>query len=212
MNPETATRETSVMHERYARAEALYGQNAERLVDRREAVAQFLPGSDCFRLVERTFDGARVQIVDPDAGTIEEAKSDREALGTEWAVSPDERWAARLADCNLVLLDRDSGEERQVTHDGTPVCPYASRLDWLRMEPEMRGVVLPPIVLWSPDGTRLLIERLDQSQVGESHVLQVVEDEPRPRTWRRSWNAAQDARKTAAASRPLRPFSIERRR
>lgn len=186
MNPETATRETSVMHERYARAEALYGQNAERAVDRPEAVAQFLPGSDRFRLVERTFDGARVQLVDPDAGTIEEADSEREPLGTEWAVSPDERWAARLADGNLVLLDRDSGEERQVTHDGTPVCPYASRLDWLRMEPEMRGMVLPPIVLWSPDGTRLLIERLDQSQVGESHVLQVVEDEPRSRllTWR----------------------------
>lgn len=181
MNPETATRETSVMHERYARAEAVHGQNAERLVERPEAVAQFLPGSDRFRLIERLPDGARTQLVDPDAGTIEETESEREALGAGWSVSPDERWAARLSGGNLVLLDRDSGEERQVTHDGTPLCPYASRLDAWRMEAEMKGVVLAPVVEWSPDGTRVLIERLDQSQVGESHLLRVVEDEPRAR-------------------------------
>lgn len=179
MNPQTATPETSVMHERYARAEALSGQNAMRLVERSEAVARFLPGSDRFRLVESLPERARVQLVDPDAGTIEEAEPEREALGEGWAVSPDERWAARLAEGNLVVLDRDSGEERQVTHDGTSVSPYASRLDFWRLEGEMRGFVLPPVVEWSPDGTRLLMERIDQSQVGESHLLRVVEDEPR---------------------------------
>lgn len=171
-----------VTAEIYARAEALLPGSAERLIVGGETTAQFLPGSDRFRLCERTAAGERVLLVDPDAGACEEGDADeRPPLGAEWSVSPDGRWAVRAAEGNLFLLDRDSGEERRLTEDGAPAFGYGSRLDWLAAQRQLRGVPCNPLVAWSPDSRRLVVERLDQSAVGEMHLLQLVEDEPRPR-------------------------------
>jgi len=164
--------------EAYARAEALLQGNNRRLIVGGEATPTFLPGSDRFRLVERLDEGERVQLVDPDAGTSEEAPADeREPLDRAWSISPDGRWAARVVDYNLFILDRDSGEERQITHDGTRDRAWATELDYRIISAQVRGEPVPPAVAWSPDSRRLLMELTDQSQVADMYMLQLVEDE-----------------------------------
>jgi dipeptidyl-peptidase 4 len=166
----------------YARAERLLPGHAARLVDGGDATIRFLPGSDRFRLAVPSVAGERALLCDPDAGTLEPALDDpRPPLGPEWSTSPDGRWAARVVDANLHLLDRDGGEERQVTHDGTPERPYASRLDWYAVQRRLRGMPLDPVVAWSPDSSRLLMERLDQSALAHAHLLQLAHDAPRAR-------------------------------
>lgn len=164
-------------HETYARAEALLPGNEPLLIVGGETTATFLPGSDRIRLVERLEEGERVQLVDPDEGTSEEPADEREPLDDEWSISPDGRWAARAVDYNLFILDRDSGEERQVTHDGTRDRAYATRLDYITIQRDLIGQPPTPVVVWSPDSRRLLIELVDQSQVGDVHLLQLVESQ-----------------------------------
>src|SRR5262249_12572488 len=100
-------------------------------------------------------------------------------LGAEWSPSPDGRWAVRVVDANLRLLDRRSGAERQLTRDGTPQRPYATRLDWYAVQRRLAGAAAPPGVVWSPDSRRFAIERLDQSALAEAHLLKLDEDSAR---------------------------------
>lgn len=166
----------------YARAEALLPGNRDRLVFGGEVTPRFEPGSDSFRFQERTREGERTMLVDPEAGTCEEAPAAaREPLAEGWSVSPDERWAVRVEAGNIWLLDRESGEERRLTEDGSPLRPYASRLDWYAVQRELRGVAATPVLVWSPDSTRFVTERLDQSDLGELQLTEVRPGEPRPR-------------------------------
>ncbi|MCE5171865.1 DPP IV N-terminal domain-containing protein [Paenibacillus profundus] len=97
-------------------------------------------------------------------------------------LSPDGQWAAYTEKYNLYIRHMETGEVRQLTHDGEAYYDYAS-------EPEVsnkiaRGnVQLPPAALWSPDSKKLLTQRLDQRLIRELHLVQNVpanEQDQRP--------------------------------
>ncbi len=88
-------------------------------------------------------------------------------------LSPDGRWAAYTEENNLYIRHMETGEIRQLTHDGEPHYDYAS-------EPEASHKIaggtrkLPPAALWSPDSKKLLTLRVDQRFVRELHLVQNV--------------------------------------
>ncbi|HEV7941483.1 MAG TPA: DPP IV N-terminal domain-containing protein [Solirubrobacteraceae bacterium] len=103
------------------------------------------------------------------------------AVDQAWSVSPDGRWAIAFAGHDLLLLDRRTGSQRQITSDGSAERPYGARLDWRALERRLRSVVSAPLVAWSPDSSAFVVERIDQSQVERTHLLEELSDAPRPR-------------------------------
>lgn len=91
----------------------------------------------------------------------------------EEAVSPDGTWAVELRDHNLVVRNRRSGAERQVTSDGRKDFSYATPPDLTANQAFLDhfGVAAPPVVLWSPDSTRFVTHRIDQRDVEWMHYV-----------------------------------------
>ncbi|TWT29217.1 Prolyl tripeptidyl peptidase precursor [Posidoniimonas corsicana] len=73
------------------------------------------------------------------------------------AASPDGRWRAEIQDDNVVLIDLESDERRQLTDDGTPDDAYRSRF------------------FWSPDSAKLIVLR---EQPGQDREISFVESTP----------------------------------
>lgn len=166
----------------YERAEALLPGNRDRLVVGGSGSTEFLPGSDAFRFSYDTEGGRRSVLVDPDTGLMQQSadEADRRADGL-WSISPDGNAALAVREGNLWLRGGPSQPERQLTRDGSPVCPYASRLDWYSVQRSLRGIPLTPVVAWSPDSKMAVVEKIDQSEVPEFQLSQLRPDDPRPR-------------------------------
>jgi dipeptidyl-peptidase 4 len=184
-DPEAGSRRPAFDHERLARSLA-YGSG--------ERVAPYdLP----FRTIDITADeitftafgtGWRCRLPDYLCGRDDRLRP-RPLVES---VSPDGRWAAFVRDHNLWLRSMDSGEETALTGDGTEDQRYAvgPDADWTRDWPSWIrrrvGASVPdgvrPMVLWSPDSTRILTHRLDQRGVAQMYLVESAPpDGGRPR-------------------------------
>lgn len=91
--------------------------------------------------------------------------------------SPDGKYAVYRAEHNLRARALDGSGERELTTDGSADLDYAANPDYL-MYSTLLGKIglphLPPAAAWSPDGTRLLTHRTDQTGVRETHLLRAA--------------------------------------
>lgn len=94
----------------------------------------------------------------PDDGKSRERNNRERDRRARNGVSPDNRWQARIAEHNVFLRDRQSGEEFQLTTDGTEEDAYQGRL------------------YWSPDSQKLIAY---QRRRGENRQVHIVESSPK---------------------------------
>jgi dipeptidyl aminopeptidase/acylaminoacyl peptidase len=89
-------------------------------------------------------------------------------------LSPDRTWVAFVRDHDLWVRERASGAERQLTSGGTAVAPWATSNDITsyRSHRDLVGYTPPPVAVWSPDSTRLVTHRMDQTGVTVMHLVQ----------------------------------------
>ncbi|MDO8864029.1 DPP IV N-terminal domain-containing protein [Haliea sp. E1-2-M8] len=101
--------------------------------------------------------------------------------------TPDGRSLLFLRDFNLWLRDQVTGEERALTTDGNADHPYSHYPESSTFEVTLRrmGISLPPLGLFSPDGSRFLTYRLNRAPVAPLYLLQSVpeDDSLRPRVY-----------------------------
>ncbi len=92
--------------------------------------------------------------------------------------SPDGKLAAFRRGNDLWLRDIATGAERPLTTDGAPHYAYAKSPDMnlTTITLARRGIVLPAVVLWSPDSRRLFTSRLDERRVLPLPLVQHVPD------------------------------------
>lgn len=174
VDPEVGTREPAFDHARLAAAlSTASGQPYEgtRLPFKRIAFSDD-GGTVCFDVNERHWEC--------DLATYACTAIERSALPDADALrSPDGRWDAFAREHNLWVRAVESGEERQLTHDGEPYYDYAARPEGrtTAVTERVTGKQTPPSAVWSPDSTKLLTHRLDQRQVRELHLIQAVTGE-----------------------------------
>lgn len=97
-------------------------------------------------------------------GVLEEMPA-RAQADRSLAVSPDDKRAVFLREHNLWLRDLESGEETQLTTDGTEFFAYAAA------PVSGRAFVTRPEVIWSPDSTRLLTVQTDDRLVEDLAII-----------------------------------------
>jgi dipeptidyl-peptidase 4 len=170
----------SLRPEVYARAERLLPGHANRLVQGGAVDGEFESDTDRFRFITRRNGGACAALLDPSTESLEDlatAEVKVAVQASELAVAPNGKLAVAVCEGNLALRDLAAGSERQLTEDGSPERPYATRLDYRRLELEIAGVPNTPVVAWSPDSAWFVTERIDQSRVREIYLIQCREDE-----------------------------------
>ncbi len=90
---------------------------------------------------------------------------------TDAVRSPDGQWDAFTRDNNVWLRSLSNGEERAITQDGETNYDYGeallSPLTSAGIEPPP-----PPVIIWSPDSSRLLFCRIDQREAPQFHLVQ----------------------------------------
>lgn len=89
--------------------------------------------------------------------------------------SPDNRHIGFVREHNLFMIDAETGQETQLTFDGSPDI-LNGMFDWAYEEEFsiINGFA------WSPDGSRIAFWRLDQSRVPTFPLIQYPEDEAHP--------------------------------
>lgn len=87
--------------------------------------------------------------------------------------SPDRRWVASIGNQDIYLRADDRGEARRLTTDGAPSCGYGAWPEGNLFELSRRNgsIVLAPPIGWSPDSRFFVTHRLDQSEVGQLHLI-----------------------------------------
>jgi dipeptidyl aminopeptidase/acylaminoacyl peptidase len=140
------------------------------------------------RLVYRTTtaDGARVVTVDMATGarTVAPVPTPaRVAAATGIAAppnsvtSPDGRHAAFIREYNLWARDLTSGQDRQLTTDGSKDFGYATNnAGWIRSD--------APVLLWSPDSRRIATFQHDSRGVSEMYLVSTNVGAPRLESWK----------------------------
>ena len=104
-------------------------------------------------------------------------------------LSPDGRWAAFVKDHNLYVRPAAGGAETQLTTDGEPYCDYGSEAEQSTsaVTDRLSSKKQPPVLLWSPDSSKILTHRLDQRKVEPLYLLQSVPPQgsrPLPHSYR----------------------------
>ncbi|MFI5507952.1 DPP IV N-terminal domain-containing protein [Mycobacterium sp. NPDC051804] len=91
--------------------------------------------------------------------------------------SPDEAWIAVRRDGNIWVRPADGGDEFALTDDAEPLFDYGGLPETTGAKALMRILGLPPLSFfhWSPDSTRILVQRIDQRDLPE---LVLVESTP----------------------------------
>ncbi|MFI9561409.1 S9 family peptidase [Nonomuraea endophytica] len=99
--------------------------------------------------------------------------------------SPDGRYSVVLDGPNLGVRTNATGERRTLTTDGDADHQYAVNPDYFMYDHITRLIGLPHMPLpaaWSPDSTRVLTHRTDQSGIGRAHLVEAwPQDGTRPR-------------------------------
>ena len=91
--------------------------------------------------------------------------------------SPDGRWEAFVRDWNLWVRELPSGQETQLTTDGTANYGYATdNAGWSHSD--------RAIVAWSPDSRRIATYRQDQRKVGNMYLVKTQLGHPQLESWK----------------------------
>lgn len=95
------------------------------------------------------------------------------------AVSPDGRWAAFLKDYNLWVRALDGSAEFALTTDGVEHYAYAGSTgtNTHTVTSRRSGKPEAPLVIWSPDSTKLVTHRMDERLVKELALLQAAPED-----------------------------------
>jgi dipeptidyl aminopeptidase/acylaminoacyl peptidase len=92
-------------------------------------------------------------------------------------VSPDGSRAAFIRDWNLWVRDTNGGAETQLTTDGVEDFGYATdNAGWTRSD--------RPILVWSPDSTKIATFQQDQREVGEMYLVNTTVGHPELQAWK----------------------------
>ena len=98
-------------------------------------------------------------------------------MGPPSVVSPDGKRAAFIRNDNLWVRDTASGRERQLTKDGVKDFGYATdNAGWIRSD--------RPILLWSPDSTRIATFQQDERGTGETYLVSTGVGHPKLDAWK----------------------------
>jgi dipeptidyl aminopeptidase/acylaminoacyl peptidase len=140
----------------------------------------------------QTARGTEVVVVDPARNTRVDGV-DRATLppdpprGPAYEVaSPDGRWAAFVRDFNLWVRSTSTNEEIQLSKDGTRDFDYGGRGEASQTAATTKrlGLRAAPVVVWSPDSKRLVVQHVDQKDVRELYLIESVpKSGNRPRLW-----------------------------
>jgi len=99
------------------------------------------------------------------------------AEGPPAVLSPDRQRAAFVRDFNLWVRDEATGRERQLTSDGVPDFAYATNnAGWIRSD--------TPVLLWSPDSTKIATFRHDGRTVGTMAMVGADAARPTVDVWK----------------------------
>jgi dipeptidyl aminopeptidase/acylaminoacyl peptidase len=97
--------------------------------------------------------------------------------GRNESLSPDGKHAVFIRDYNLWVRDAASGQETQLTKDGVKDYGYATdNAGWQSSE--------RPIVVWSPDSSKIATYQQDQRKVGEMYLVETKVGHPTLRAWK----------------------------
>lgn len=92
-------------------------------------------------------------------------------------LSPDQRKVVFIRDWNLWLRYLDTGEEKQLTSDGTENYGYATdNAGWRQSD--------RPVVLWSPDSRKIATFQQDQRHVSDMHLVTTNVGAPTLKSWK----------------------------
>jgi dipeptidyl aminopeptidase/acylaminoacyl peptidase len=93
------------------------------------------------------------------------------------AVSPDGRYIAFIQEDNLWLREEATGKVKQLTTDGEKDFGYATdNAGWTRSN--------RPVLLWSPDSTKIATFQQDQRGVGEMYLVETKVGHPTLQAWK----------------------------
>ena len=113
-----------------------------------------------------------------------DASVPRRKLDQTW--SPDGRYAVFAKGPDLWVLDQTTGRERALTTDGEPTRAYGAVPSFVGPVLRQRaGTVYPPTGNFSPDGSKFLTYRLDETRSPELSLIQYLPDDGsiRPKVW-----------------------------
>ena len=113
-----------------------------------------------------------------------EASVPRRTPDQTW--SPDNRYAVFAKGPNLWVMDQTTGRERALTTDGEPLRAYGAVPGYAGPILRQRsGMIFPPTGNFSPDGSKFLTYRLDETRSPELSLIQFVPDDGsvRPKVW-----------------------------
>lgn len=106
-------------------------------------------------------------------------------IPTDMTPSPDGRYLLLTRDHNLCVRDRETGEERALTTDGTDGLEYGCYIDiYSRITSKRQGYIEHPLVLWSPDQIHFVTYRADMRKTKPLYLIESYADrgsELRPR-------------------------------
>jgi len=92
-------------------------------------------------------------------------------------LSPDSKRAAFIRDFNLWVRDIATGKDAQLTHDGAKDFGYATdNAGWIRSD--------RPVLLWSPDSTKIATFQHDGRGVGEMYLVHTSVGHPTLEAWK----------------------------
>lgn len=173
----------------YARAERFMGYNTNPLVLRGDVSATWLDGNRFwYRVTTET--GEQTFLVNVPAGTREPytppAGATRGGRGGRGggapgaraeSVSPDGARAVFIRDYNLWVRDVKTGAETQLTRDGEKDFGYATNnAGWTKND--------RPVVVWSPDSTKVATFQHDGRKVGEMYLVNTTVGHPKLEAWK----------------------------
>ncbi|MFQ5652968.1 MAG: DPP IV N-terminal domain-containing protein [bacterium] len=84
-------------------------------------------------------------------------------------LSPDGRWIGYVSGHNISIYDLKAGEEKAITHDGTPNV-LNGEFDWVYEE----EFGLADAWRWSPDGKKIAYWQIDQTRVKAFHLVDEI--------------------------------------
>jgi dipeptidyl-peptidase 4 len=160
------------------------GYNTAPLVLRSGVSPTWLDG-DRFWYRVTTGNGSEAFLVDAARGTRETyappATSAQAAPAGAAArpevLSPDGRRAVFIRDFNLWMRDVASGAEKPLTTDGVKDFGYATNnAGWIKSD--------RPVVVWSPDSTKIATFQHDGRNVGEMYLVSTNVGHPRLEAWK----------------------------
>lgn len=111
-----------------------------------------------------------------DAGTCVQLDGDQPSPFAD-VVSPDKSWVAFRREGNIWVRRAGTEEEFALTDDAEPEFDYGGLPDATGARALMRLLGLPPLLhlAWSPDSSRILVQRIDQRNLPE---LVLIESSP----------------------------------